>query len=195
MKILVAVPTFETITPECFSSIFDLDKDGMDVDFVSVKGYDCAIARNKIVEKSLKGQYDYTLMVDSDIVLPKTTLKTLLSDPAPIILGLYPKKLTTTHETNLFKDTGQDYKVRFTYDDLPEEPRFQVKGGGFGCTLIHRDVLRDLRYPYFQYVIYEYGAFLSEDLYFCTKARELGYTIWADSRIRCGHSVRITRYD
>lgn len=195
MKILIAVPTFETITNECFQSIYDLDKGNNDVEFKYIKGYDCAVARNKIVKHALEDDYDYTLMVDSDIVLPKSALKTYLLDPAPIVLGLYPKKFTTSHETNVFKDNSVDYIERFTYTDLPDERRFPVKGGGFGCAFIHSDVFKHLKYPYFEYHIYNYGAFLSEDLYFCTKAREEGYTIWADSTIRCGHSVRITQYD
>lgn len=195
MKLLIAVPTFENIMPEAFDAIYALDECDNDVDFKFVKGYDCAKARNKIVEAALEGEYDYTLMVDSDIVLPQNTLKIFLSNPCPIIMGLYPKKNTKSGETNVFKDNGKDYKERYLYSDLPEDPRFTVKGGGFGCTLIHSEVLRQLEYPYFHYLIYKYGEFLSEDLYFCSKARGAGYTIWADSRVRCGHVVRRIQYE
>ena len=48
-KILIAVPTFENIKPECFKSIYNLinPKDYL-LYFDYVKGYDCARARNEI---------------------------------------------------------------------------------------------------------------------------------------------------
>ena len=78
MKILVAVPTFENITAETFKSIYDLDAHGHELSFEYVKGYDCARARNDIGKKTIEGGYDYVLMVDSDIILPKDALKNLL---------------------------------------------------------------------------------------------------------------------
>ena len=36
MKILIAVPTFETIYPDTYKSMWDLDKDGHEVLFDSV---------------------------------------------------------------------------------------------------------------------------------------------------------------
>ena len=56
MRILVAVPTFETVMPETFKSIWDLDRAGHDVDFMCVKGYDCAKARNQIAKNSMAGK-------------------------------------------------------------------------------------------------------------------------------------------
>ena len=60
MRILVAVPTYENICPETFKSIYDLDKDGHQVDFEFVKGYDCPTARNNIAKKAIEGGYDFT---------------------------------------------------------------------------------------------------------------------------------------
>lgn len=195
MKILIAVPTFENILPECFQSIYDLDKDGHDVHFEFVKGYDCAKARNMIVKTAIEGGYDYTLMVDSDIVLPPDTLKIFLSDPCPIIMGLYPKKRTANSETTLVKPDAKDNNNRYFYHTLPKEQRFPIRAGGFGCVLIHKDVFKHLSYPYFLFEVHKYGTFLSEDYYFCKKAREAGYTIWADSRVRCGHVVKSIQYE
>ena len=46
-KILIAVPTFENIKPECFKSIYGLtNPKDFNLYFDYVKGYDCACARN-----------------------------------------------------------------------------------------------------------------------------------------------------
>ena len=45
MRILIAVPTFETIYPDTYKSIWDLDKCGHEVLFDSVRGYDVVTCR------------------------------------------------------------------------------------------------------------------------------------------------------
>ena len=87
--ILIAVPTFESIFPDTFKAIYDLDVSGHDVSFEYVRGYDCATARNRIAKKALNLSVDYVLMVDNDVVLPKDALINLLDDPKPVCLGFY----------------------------------------------------------------------------------------------------------
>ena len=78
-KILIAVPTFESIKPECFKSIYGLIRpEGYSLYFDYVAGYDCAKARNQIAKNAMAGDYDYVLMVDSDIQLPSDALVKLL---------------------------------------------------------------------------------------------------------------------
>ena len=90
MKILIAVPTFETIKPECFKSIYGLKRpDRCTLYFDYVSGYDCAKARNQIAKNAMAGNYDYVLMVDSDIQLPQDTLINLLECESDIALGWY----------------------------------------------------------------------------------------------------------
>ena len=78
-KILIAVPTFENIKPECFKSIFGLtNPQNYNLFFDYVKGYDCARARNEIVNLAIKYGFDYVLMIDSDVNVPKDTVVKLL---------------------------------------------------------------------------------------------------------------------
>ena len=62
MRILIAVPTFENIMPDTFKAIYDLDTTGHEVQFEFVRGYDCATARNHIVQMALDKDVDYVLM-------------------------------------------------------------------------------------------------------------------------------------
>ena len=87
--ILIAVPTFETIFPDTFKSIYDLDVSGVETEFEYVRGYDCATARNNIAQKALDIGAEYVLMVDNDVVLPKDALKNLLSNNKDVCLGYY----------------------------------------------------------------------------------------------------------
>ena len=194
MKILIAVPTFETIMPETFKSIYELDTIDAECNFDFVKGYDCAKARNAIVCKALSGGYDYVLMVDSDIILPPDTLLHFLNEPADICFGVYPHKNTTNGKAEIFKPGTDNFELRFSYKELKTD-RIKVKGAGFGCAFVSTDVFRKMQYPYFRYVINESGSALSEDLYFCDVASKIGYDLWADTRIKCGHLAKYFQYE
>ena len=191
-KILIAIPTFENILPETFKSIYGLERpEDCFCYFDFIRGYDCARARNKIAESAIKYNFDYVLMVDSDIILPADTLVKMLDDPKEVCLGCYPRKNTKTGVFEIFKLGQKDYIETFNYDELVEKQgKIEIKGGGFGCVMIKVDILKNLSYPYFRYVEYENGECLSEDNYFCSNATKAGYKIYAETDVICGHSVR-----
>ena len=194
MKILVAVPTFETITPETFKSIYDLDRGEHEVGFEFVKGYDTAKARNKIAKIAMDGGYDRVLMVDSDMIVPPDTLTRFLEEPVDVISGACPRKNTRKKEAVLVKFGTEDFWDCYRYDELTED-RMRIKGCGCACIMISADVFRGMEYPYFKYVTYDEGHMLSEDYYFCAKAQTAGFEIWADTRVRCGHLARYFQYE
>lgn len=195
MKILIAIPTFETVSVETFKSIYNADKCGHDVRFDSIKGYDCARARNMIGNVVLDAGYDYVLMVDSDIILPTDALEHLLEPSADVVFGCYPHKNTKDHEVELFKPNQPNYVERYRYHELEGKIRVPVKGAGFGCALLKADVFRRIPFPWFKYVTYNNNSVLSEDLYFCTEAKKSKVSMIADTRVRCGHLHKDFRFD
>ena len=207
-KILIAVPTYETIYPDTYKSIWDLDKGGHEVLFESVRGYDVATARNKIAQKAQKLQTDYVLMVDNDVVLPKDALKLLMEDAKDVSLGYYAHR----GEDNLYhgntcicrlKDKeGKEYyhyplESEYSADEMHRmaeagETKIIVHGGGMGCALIRTETFRKTSYPWYDWVNYGDAnkGMLSEDLYFCALCRTSGIQIYADVRVGCGHMLR-----
>lgn len=174
-KILIAVPTFENIKPECFKSIYGLtNPKDFNLYFDYVKGYDCARARNEIAKLALNYNFDYVLMVDSDVSVPKDAVNNLLECETDIALGWYYKKRTKTDETVIF-DFGKDFNNQnmiYAKTLMEAIDPFDVKGGGLGISLVNVNVFRKMPYPYFKYVIYDNDTVLSEDLYFCSEARK-----------------------
>lgn len=195
-KILIAIPTFETITAETFKAVYDIRRNpDYELSFDYVKGYDCAIARNNIAKKAIDGGFNYVLMVDSDIIVPPDVLEKMLEYPVDICFGIYPRKNTQDKEAEIFKLNDGDYTDRFKFDELDGQVRVAVKGGGFGCVLINTALFMYLNYPWFQYVAYSKGTYLSEDLYFCDLAKFAGFKLEADARVRCGHLTRRFQYE
>lgn len=191
MKVLVAIPTFETIAPETFKAVYGLQHPpGALVLFDYVRGYDCARARNLIARECLDGGFDAVLMVDSDTVPPSDALGLLLEGDCPVVLGTYPRR-GETEGSEVFLPGMRDFtdanRVRFA--GMPRG-RFEAKGGGFGCALVRREAFERVAYPWFRYVEYGDGAVLSEDNYFCCEAAKAGLRIEADGRVRCGHIAK-----
>lgn len=193
MRILIAVPTFESIRPETFKSIYGLDPAGNELLFDYVKGYDCARARNLIANETLEGGFDAVLMVDSDIVLPRDALKLmcenspLLGGPADVVLGAYPRRFDM-EGSELFSNDRYDFtdENRIRFRDMPRG-RFACKGGGLGCALVRAHVFETWPHPWFKYVEYDPDTVLSEDNFFCFNAAQQGNSIEGDGRVRCGH--------
>lgn len=196
MKILVAVPTFENICPEVYKAIWDMDKGEHDVVFDFVKGYDCANARNRIVQKAVEGSFDYVMMVDSDTIVPKNALLDMLDPPSDVVLGCCPRKNTKTKEAPMSPLTCYDMSYSMKYDkDLQGTERIELRVGGFACALIRMDVFDELEFPYFVFENHTDGGILSEDYYFCLKAVSFGFHVQCDPRVKCGHLARYFQYE
>lgn len=204
LKILIAVPTYENIYPDTFKSIFDLDPAGHILAFEFVRGYDCATARNNIVDLGRAIEADYILMVDNDVVLPKETIRYLTEELVDVCLGYYPHRSfdpVFDGRSSVCKLGEFNYLKQFTSEELKELKendihRIQVHGGGMGCGLIKTSLFDKLDYPWFRWVNYpdEVHGVLSEDLYFCEQCGLRKIPIWVDTRISCGHLFRHTQW-
>lgn len=198
-SVLIAVPTFESIYPDTFKALWDMDgKRENDCIFEFVRGYDCATARNNIAQRALELSTDYLLFVDNDVTLPRDALVNMLADDVDVVLGYYAhrnKNNETTLKTNVCKRGELNYTMQYTGDELAALRNAgtyleRIHGGGMGCALIRTDVFRRITYPYYKWVDYGNGMMLSEDLYFCEQCKHAHVKLFVDTRVQCGHMFR-----
>jgi len=198
MKILIAVPTYETITPDTFKSIYNMDKGYHACAFDFVRGYDCASARNNIARLALETQSDYVLMVDNDMELPPDALLNLLEGENDVCLGYCPRRNAMNlydGKTCIYRLGEENYNMQYPSVELKAlaesgQYKIEVHGGGMACALIKTDVFKRLNYPWFNWVNYSSGDILSEDLYFCELCKHAEIPIYVDTRVGCGHLFR-----
>ena len=186
-KILIAVPTGKYVEPETFKSIYDLDvPEGYETEFQFFYGYRVDQIRNLIADWAKR--YDYLLAVDSDIVLPKNTLRNFLAADKPIISGLYIQRIPDTHVLEVYMDTPNGGCTNIPYELIRDRGIVEIAACGFGCVLIKGEVFRAIPYPQFEYhSALNHRDTVSEDVDFAIKARNAGFKIWADSSIQCEH--------
>jgi len=197
-RILVGIPTAKYIEPETFKSIYDLEvPDGYEVDFQTFYGYNIDQVRNLIAHWTVQS-YDYLFSVDSDIAFERDTLKKLLSHNKDIVSGLYIQRKPDQHVLEIYEDNGHGGVTNMPHDKLKGRGLVQIMGCGFGCVLVKKEVFQSVGYPQFEYhSAIDHANTISEDNDFCGKARNKGFTIWADSTIECRHigsfTFRVTK--
>jgi len=192
MSILLCVPTYETITTECYKALWELESPDP-LMFDTVKGYDCALARISACNKARKYGVDYLLMVDSDTVLPPDALSNMLEHDEDIVLGYYQwKKRKKGHTCIARLGTWGDWHQASDFKAMANAgmTSVEVQGGGLGCCLLRVSVLDRLPKPWFRWVVTADGTETGEDVYFCNLLRDHGVPIYADTRVACGHAYR-----
>ena len=184
MKTLIAIPTSRDIEIQCAASIIGMEREGR-IGVFCPQSYSIDASRNLIVEHALEIGYDYIMWIDSDMILPKNALTTLMSHDKDVVSGVYAYKLIGAENavTKRFKDKAKDIYEDIPLKEITESKRLiEVDGVGFGCVLTKVDVFRHIKKPWFRYT-----PNMGEDIYFCRKAQKAGYQVYLDTSILCGH--------
>jgi GT2 family glycosyltransferase len=144
-----------------------------------------ARARNTIVEQFLQTDCSHLLMIDADTVPEPTALKKLLTTERDVVSGVTPIIRQGAISSNIYLDTSG---VPLSMEEVAaKNGPFTVEGVGAACLLIKREVLEKVGRPWFAEVWGEGGECLSEDLFFCNRAKEEGYKISIAPEVVCKH--------
>ncbi|MEM4409153.1 MAG: hypothetical protein QXI19_10470 [Candidatus Caldarchaeum sp.] len=133
---------------------------------------------------------EYLLMVDDDVI-PQEDAAVLLRNSGKEIIGgvCYAWKDVGLYPLLLYKHTESTW-VPGSRERIAKETHngiIRVDATGAGCLCVKRDVFLGMEKPYFQTI----PGGMGEDIYFCEKARRIGYEIYVHSRVLTDHFVRI----
>lgn len=161
-------------------------------------------SRSRVASWFLKKTQDDLLMfIDDDVVISTMDATKLMwlayKEELPIVGAAYVTKSKKAPGLAV-RPIGQE-KIPFgTHGGLHE-----MRSISTGCMVIRREVLskfinegvaplckhgNTVYYPFFQHEkmkIDDNWEDVSEDWYFCEKARKLGYKVWCDTTIKLGH--------
>lgn len=193
MKLLIGIPTHDFIHVEfvkCLMALLDqLKRDGVDYTLDIDSGTLVYIARERISNKAINEGYSHVLWLDSDMVFQPTILDDLMFSGKSFVTGVYHAR-RKGHASCIFKSIDIHKGVE-RFEEYPNEA-FRIAGCGFGCVLIETDILKAVtlnKGPCFLPM-----AGYGEDLAFCKRATEMGFEIWCEPSVVCGHIGHIAIY-
>ena len=192
MRLLIGIPTLDFVHVEFMRCLTDLlmhlKDNGIDFDVDIESGTLVYLARERIVNKAIDGQYTHVLWFDSDMVFNPEVLDDLLFSGKPFVSGIYHAR-RKGYASCIFQsiEVGNDKR----FEEYPHE-LFKIAGCGFGCVLTTTELLSAVRLHYS--TCFTPMPMLGEDLAFCKRATDLGYTIWCEPTVVCGHIGHITIY-
>jgi hypothetical protein len=144
------------------------------------------MARSALVELFLKSKkYRYLLFIDTDqcgfnythVVKMREFIRK--NNDECIISGVY-----LTRDKHLCYGFFNKRKSKGFFKEIrSKQGRIQVDWTGLGFVMIPRKVLKSLEMPLFL----SYNS-LGEDIYFFTKVKKAGFKVYADKKIRIGHT-------
>lgn len=187
MKTLIAVPCMQTVDANFAQALATLKKVGeCTVAFeISSLVYD---ARNHLAELAVKGEYDFILWLDSDMIFPADLLERMMEDikDRDMICGLYFRRVPP-YTPVAYKTLKRNNGV-LEIEDLKEYPKeiFEVDGCGFGAVLMRTDFLFEMPGGWFTPT-----PDAGEDCAFCIRWKEHGFKIHCDPMIPLGHVGRV----
>ena len=201
VSLVALVPVASTLEPECEASLQKLRARGVKVRiFRGSSAIDQA--RSMMAHDALADGFTELLWVDCDIAFEPADVDLLLAHEEPFVCGIYPKKgpraltchvLPGTREL-VFGEEGGLVEILYAaggftlvrssvYSTIKEKLTLPICNAQFGAPLV----------PYYQPLVKETEAgawYLAEDFAFSERARQCGFAIKADTRIRLRHIGR-----
>jgi hypothetical protein len=201
VSLVALVPVANVIEPECEASLQKLRARGIKVRvFRGASAIDQA--RSMMVHDALRDGFTELLWVDADIAFEPSDVDLLLSHDEPLVCGIYPKKgarafachvLPGTTELKFGEDGGLIEILyaaggftlvrRAVYDAIQTKLALPVCNAQFGTPLV----------PYYMPMVKETAEgpwYLAEDFAFSERARQAGFAVYGDTRIRLRHIGR-----
>lgn len=197
-RILIGIPTIDKVDASFFSSVLGLKFDDRNQYAYSVASnslvYD---ARGDFSVLAINGNYDYLVMLDSDLVFASDLVTRLVSrikeTGADLVTGLYFRRRLPTgplivKSLDWYDDeTLGPQQFVDDYVDYPRDDVFKIEGCGMGCVVISVDALRETA-ARFRMNPFTPLPKLSEDYSFCFRMKSIGKKMLCDSSIKPLHA-------
>lgn len=174
------MPSQEFVRAKTLHSLMNAVLHAPILGFMLWQSGDVVSARTWLVKESLKKGATHILFVDSDMQFGPDTINQLLSHKKEIVgVEYYKRKLP----------------LEPIHKPIDKQSKIEIYKAGFvgtGLLLIQLSIftnkLRPLKEPWFNFGRNKEGKIvIGEDVWFCNTAREAGYDIWVDPKVKTMH--------
>lgn len=192
MKLLIGIPTMDFVHVEfmkCLCALIQrLRDDRVDFTLDINSGTLVYLARERIAHRAVNEEYSHVLWLDSDMIFTPSILDDLMFSGKGFVTGIYHAR-RKGYASCIFKSIEINKIERF--DEYPNET-FEIAGCGFGCVLVETEILKAVCLN--KGTCFTPLKNLGEDIAFCQRAREMGYKLYCEPSVVCGHIGHIAIY-
>ena len=146
-------------------------------------------SRNILREYAIKNNYDYLLSLEQDVIPPKDIIEKLLRHNKKVVSGIYyihnrmPNgNIHLIPLINILEDNKETMRT-LNYSELNFAKLLKIFSCGLGCLLIHRDVLKEVKFRYVKEID------THDDRWFCIDLHEKGIDLYCDNTAICKHLI------
>lgn len=189
MKLLIAIPAYESMRVEFVRSLMDLsgwlNENKVPYEVMITEGTLVHVARDKLARYAVNNHFDEVLWIDSDMVFDRHVYEDLRDAGKDMVCGWFISR-HYPYISCLFRSFEPVERI-----DTPPEDLFRVAGCGFGCVLMKTEVLKRVMTGNGGRCFVpdqKYG----EDCAFCRRAEGCGFEIWCNPSVRVGHVGNVT---
>ena len=193
MKLMIAIPTVDTVPVEFLESltklVSHLKDDRVQFDIKIENGTLVYLAREKLARVALIEKYTHILWLDSDMVFEPELLEDLQFCGKSFVTGIAHSR-RKPYSSCLFKEVTPNV-VRWTLEEYPKDA-FKVAACGMAACLMETKIPSA--------VLDKFGCMFiptnnfGEDVAFCWRATECGFDVWAEPAVRGGHVGKVVIY-
>lgn len=193
-RVMIAVPSLGLVHWKFVASLIGVlchEIEGVKLDLVPLLDSMTYTARIELADMAIKGEYDYVLWIDSDMVFPADALERLLSHHKDMVTGLYFQR-RGNHDPVIYSALYEN-GCKQVYHNYATNALFPVAACGFGLVLMTTDVIRLVAKCNDGQTFQPFPS-MGEDLSFCYRLQNAtdyrvrdGIRIWCDPTIQLGH--------
>lgn len=192
MKLLIAIPTLDYIHVKFMESLLkltdQLKDEGIPYEVKIISGTLVYLAREELVSHAIGYDFSHVLWLDSDMVFTEELFDDLYDTGKSFVSGIFHAR-RPGHQSCIFKKLTPP--ERYKWNEYPSVP-FEIEGCGMAAVLISTEILKAVRQEFGNCFTPAFN--LGEDLAFCKRVLEKGYSIWCEPCARVGHIGHLVIY-
>jgi hypothetical protein len=183
-KLAVLVPCRDTLHSafaKCLTELVKLNTmNGIDTHVVMDASTILLTQRERLATEARNIGAEYMLWLDSDMVYPATTAMRLMAHNEPVVAANYVRRQLPAK--GVAYETIGDWENPLPFE--AQDNLVDVEGIGMGCMLVKTSILEEIEQPWFEFGwTPSSNDWLGEDMIFCQKMAQAGYTVKVDTNL------------
>ncbi|MBU4502759.1 MAG: hypothetical protein KKA79_09260 [Nanoarchaeota archaeon] len=145
-------------------------------------------SRNMLRQKVLDEGYDYFFSLEQDVITPPDVIERMIGHKKKLVTGVYfannsmpDGSIALIPLVYKLVDKANLSMAPINEQEFESNKFIEVVSAGLGCVMIHRDILKDIKFRYENKVF--------DDRFFFKDCYDKKFKVFCDTSIKCKHYI------